>query len=248
MKPAHQNPHFNPSASETAQKTAFKKAQRRGSGLFKNSGGNKGAHSATPSIELYQKESCPFSHAVRNKLTHLGLDFVAHSVPDDQPLKHEQLVKAGGKDQLPFLIDHTSGVKLYESQAILAYLEKSYGKHATQDWLTRLTWVVDSRVRAWADPIAWRLSSPLLRAQRLQLDARNALQTLEGSWGYLRSRFQAAIDEARSKTQGTRATTDEDEETPTDVAEASPQAEGAQPLKTQKPAPHAEVLSATGSA
>lgn len=237
MKPAHQNPQFIPSSSDSAHKSSFKKGHKRGSEVpgFRTS--HKPQHSAAPTIELYQRENCSFSHAVRNKLTHLGLDFVAHSVPNGQPLKHEQLVKAGGKDQVPFLIDHTSGIKLYDSSAILAYLDKSYGKNAGKDWLGKLTHMVDTQVRAWADPIAWKLGSPLLRAQRFQLNARNALMTLGGSFNYARSRFQAAVNEARAKTQGARGTTDSepmDQTTP-------------RPLKTKKPV-HPEGMSATGSA
>jgi glutathione S-transferase len=239
MKPAHQNPQFIPSASDSAQKSSFKKGHKRGSEVPGFRASHKMPHAASPSIELYQKESCAASHAVRNKLYHLGLDFVAHSVPDDQPLKHEQLVRAGGKDQLPFLIDHTSGIKLYESSAILAYLDKSYGKNAGKDWLGKLTHLVDAQVRSWTDPIAWRLGSPLLRAQRFQLNARNALYTLSGSIEYVRSRFQAAVNEARAKTQGSRGTTDSE---PAETMEQS-----ARPLKTKKPV-HPEVMSATGSA
>lgn len=83
-----------------------------------------------PGIELFQKEECPFSHAVRQKLSDLGLDFIAHSVPDEDSLKHQKLVEAGGKDQVPFLADHKSGVKLYESDAIIAYLDQEYGAGA----------------------------------------------------------------------------------------------------------------------
>ena len=35
-------------------------------------------------IELYQTEWCPSSRRVRQKLTELGLDFVAHQVPADR--------------------------------------------------------------------------------------------------------------------------------------------------------------------
>jgi glutathione S-transferase len=197
-----------------------------------------------PHIELFQKENCAFSHAVRNKLTHLGLDFVAHSVGDDQPLKHEQLVQAGGKDKVPFLVDHTRGVKLYETSAILAYLEKSYGKPAGKDWMSRLTRLVDTRVRAWADPIAWRLSSPLLRAQRFQMDARNALGNLGGSFEFVVTRFQSILNEARVKTQGARATADEDQ---SETESPQSKEQTARPMKTKKPA-HPEVMSATGTA
>lgn len=85
------------------------------------------APSGNSGLELFQKEECPFSHVVRQKLSDLGLDYAAHSIPDAQDLKHKELVNAGGKDQVPFLIDHKTGVKLYESEAIVSYLEKEYG-------------------------------------------------------------------------------------------------------------------------
>lgn len=139
----------------------------------------------------------------------LGLDFVAHSVPDGQPLKHEQLVRAGGKDQVPFLIDHSSGIKLYESRAILAYLDKTYGEPEPKDRFGKLVHEINTRLRASADPIAWRLSSPLLRAQEFQHEAINALKSIESTVDFVRKRIETAVAEARAKAQGAEATAGE---------------------------------------
>jgi glutathione S-transferase len=205
MKPAYQTP--KPTAPTTPhskiasiQKKAFKNAQRRASessGI--HSAGNQ--HGPMPVLELYQKENCPFSHAVRNKLTRLGLDFVAHSIPDGHPLKHEQLIRAGGLDQLPFLIDHTSGVKLYESPVILAYLDKTYGEPGSKDWLGSLADAVSDKLRSRADQIAWRVAAPLIRAQEVGLSAREAMQSLSKTWDYVLERVQTAMNEAKSKSE-----------------------------------------------
>lgn len=202
MKPAYQTPKLTPPTLKiaTQQKKAFKNAQRRASESsgVRSTGYN---HGPMPVLELYQKENCPFSHAVRNKLTRLGLDFVAHSIPDGHPLKHEQLVRAGGLDQLPFLIDHTSGVKLYESPVILAYLDKTYGEPRSTDWLGSLAENIGEKLRSRADQIAWRVSAPLMRAQELSDSARTAVQSLGKSWDYVVERVQTAMNEAKSKSE-----------------------------------------------
>jgi len=221
MKPAYQSPRFVPSNPITSSNKSFHKTAAG----FRTPPST-ASHASAPQIELYQKESCSFSHAVRNKLTDLGLDFVAHSVPDNQPLKHDQLVKAGGKDKVPFLIDHTSGIKLYDSAAILTYLDKAYGKHLSQHWLGKVTQFVDARVRAWADPIAWKLSSPLLRAQRFQLDATKALGELSGTWDFVKARFEAAVAEAKTRAQAARATADEQDSSDEEITEAPAEKRG----------------------
>jgi glutaredoxin len=42
-------------------------------------------------MELYQAEWCPHSHKVRQRLTELGLDFVARQVPADPDDRDEML-------------------------------------------------------------------------------------------------------------------------------------------------------------
>jgi glutaredoxin len=45
-------------------------------------------------MELYQAEWCPHSHKVRQRLTELGLDFVARQVPADPDDRDEMLRRA----------------------------------------------------------------------------------------------------------------------------------------------------------
>lgn len=77
-------------------------------------------------LELYHFEACPFCVKVRQKLEELDLPYV--SLPCRRGSKHrENLVKLGGREQVPFLVDPSHGVHLYESDEIIAYLEKTYG-------------------------------------------------------------------------------------------------------------------------
>lgn len=202
MKPTTISPNLLKKNQQNARKGAEKKAFKRGA--------TKEIRSQAPSIELFQREDCPSSHAVRNHLTRLGLDFVAHTVPDGDALKHDQLVKAGGKDQIPFLVDHTSGVKLYESQAIIAYLAKAYGK-TTGSMLSNLAHGLDTRIRARADQIVWSLQMPYEKVTGLRDDVQNAVGTIRGSLDFLRERLELAMR---------RNTASAASETPSDLANA----------------------------
>ena len=85
-------------------------------------------------LELYQAEGCPHCKKVRDTLTRLGVSYVIHNprlpakdggdVCNEQV--HEELQTVGGTDQIPFLIDQRRGVRLYESDDIVEYLEAHY--------------------------------------------------------------------------------------------------------------------------
>lgn len=82
-------------------------------------------------LELYQAEGCGYSEMVREKLTDLGLSYIIHNprtargeTRNDQT--HEQLMRLGGDDQIPFLVDQQRGVTMYESDDIIEYLEEYY--------------------------------------------------------------------------------------------------------------------------
>ena len=53
-------------------------------------------------LTLFQAEWCPFSAAVRERLTELGVDFVARQVPP-WPEQREELEKLAGTDEIPTL-------------------------------------------------------------------------------------------------------------------------------------------------
>src|SRR5687768_14638552 len=54
-------------------------------------------------IQLYQAEWCPHSHRVRQRLTELGIDFVAHQVRVD-PAERTKLERATGHRSIPTLV------------------------------------------------------------------------------------------------------------------------------------------------
>ena len=68
-------------------------------------------------ITLYQAEWCPFSSAVRERLTELGVDFVAHQVAAEKEERPDELeiprlraetgeLLSGEEEILPWLDDH----------------------------------------------------------------------------------------------------------------------------------------------
>jgi len=84
-------------------------------------------------LELYQSEGCPYSAKVREKLSELGVSYVAHNprLPGEEggdvtnEVTHDEL-RAAGEDQIPYLVDTDRGVTLYESDDIVEYLEEHY--------------------------------------------------------------------------------------------------------------------------
>jgi glutathione S-transferase len=78
-------------------------------------------------MELYQAEWCPHSHRVRQRLTELGLEFVAKQVAVE-PSERDELRRAAGDDSIPVLVDgeHVVG----GDENILAYLAERYQERA----------------------------------------------------------------------------------------------------------------------
>lgn len=71
-------------------------------------------------FSLYQAEWCPYSSAVRERLTELGIDFVARQVapwPEDR----SDLVDATGTDEIPVL--EADGEVYKGTREIFAFLE-----------------------------------------------------------------------------------------------------------------------------
>ena len=67
-------------------------------------------------LVLYEAEYCPYCRYVREALTALDLDVLIYPIPKKGDRFREQLVKAAGKAQVPFLIDPNTGAKLQESE------------------------------------------------------------------------------------------------------------------------------------
>ena len=65
-------------------------------------------------LELYQAEWCPYSSAVRERLTELGIDFVARQVAPRQEDRE-------GEHEIPLLVTE-DGERLEGTDAVFEYL------------------------------------------------------------------------------------------------------------------------------
>ena len=90
-------------------------------------------------LELYQAEWCPFSSAVRQRLTELGVDFVAKQVapwPEDRDGGHE----------IPLLVTE-DGERFEGSEAVFAYLAELEAGRWEREHRERYAEHRDARVR-----------------------------------------------------------------------------------------------------
>jgi glutathione S-transferase len=85
-----------------------------------------GAVGAAEPLVLYNMEASPYCRKVREALSELDVAFVVRNVPKGSP-KRDALVERGGKMQVPYLVDPTTGREMYESDDIVAYLAARYG-------------------------------------------------------------------------------------------------------------------------
>jgi glutathione S-transferase len=75
-------------------------------------------------ITLYLKTGCPFCGKVLAVVDAYQIPFVEKNVSD--PKNVEELIRLGGKKQEPFMVD--GDIMMYDSGAIIAYLEKHHKK------------------------------------------------------------------------------------------------------------------------
>jgi glutathione S-transferase len=76
-------------------------------------------------VQLFQAEWCPFSHLVRQRLTELGVDFVARQVPPE-PQERDDLERETGERSIPVLVLDDGTVIGGETRDILAALDERY--------------------------------------------------------------------------------------------------------------------------
>jgi glutathione S-transferase len=77
-------------------------------------------------LELWSFEASPYCRKVREVLSELALAALVHNV-GKRGRRRPDLVALGGKMQVPYLVDPNTGVAMYESDDIVAYLRKTYG-------------------------------------------------------------------------------------------------------------------------
>jgi glutathione S-transferase len=76
-------------------------------------------------VQLFQAEWCPFSHLVRQRLTELGVDFVARQVEPYQE-DRDALEEATGGRSIPVLVLDDGTTVGGETRDILTTLEERY--------------------------------------------------------------------------------------------------------------------------
>lgn len=98
--------------------------------LWRGTNAKPAKHKPVKLIELYDMEGCPFCRLVREVLTELDLEAKICPCPKGGRRFRAIVKKLGGKMQFPFLVDDNTGVHLYESKDIIAYLYKTYGERS----------------------------------------------------------------------------------------------------------------------
>ena len=76
-------------------------------------------------LELYSYEASPFCRIVREELCELEIPYVLHNVARGSA-QREAFEARSGKMMVPYLIDPNTGVEMFESAEIVAYLEERY--------------------------------------------------------------------------------------------------------------------------
>ncbi|MXR50865.1 glutaredoxin [Halovenus sp. WSH3] len=79
-----------------------------------------------PTIELYDREQCPYSQKVRDKLHELDLEYEETVVPDAHGDRTE-VEQRTGQTGVPVLFDENMDEEfLADSSDIVAYLDRQY--------------------------------------------------------------------------------------------------------------------------
>lgn len=89
------------------------------------------SHATAPSkepeelLELYSYEASPYARFVRETLSKLEIPYVLRNIARGSP-KRPAFVERTGRMQVPYLVDRTHGIEMFESRAIVTYLEDHY--------------------------------------------------------------------------------------------------------------------------
>lgn len=72
-------------------------------------------------LELYSMDSCPYCRKVKDYLISHNIPYIEHDV--NNPESAMELMKLGGKPQVPFLVDKDNNVYIYDSEHIIQYIK-----------------------------------------------------------------------------------------------------------------------------
>eukprot|EP00127_Corallochytrium_limacisporum_P001320 Clim_evm10s51 gene=Clim_evmTU10s51 len=76
-------------------------------------------------LELWSFEASPYCRLAREALCSLELPYILHNIAKGSA-KRKDFIRQHGKVQVPFLKDPNTGVEMFESSDIVAYLFKTY--------------------------------------------------------------------------------------------------------------------------
>jgi glutathione S-transferase len=76
-------------------------------------------------LELWSFEASPYCRLVREALCTLEIPYLLHNVAKGSP-RRAAFVERSGKMQVPYLHDPNTGRSMFESAAIVAYLDQTY--------------------------------------------------------------------------------------------------------------------------
>jgi len=76
-------------------------------------------------ITLYYRPTCIFCRQVLAAVDRLSLEVTMKDISDET--NAAELLELGGQQQVPYLVDTDTDTALYESDAIVSYLQKTYG-------------------------------------------------------------------------------------------------------------------------
>lgn len=79
-------------------------------------------------LELYQAEWCPHSAKVRQRMTELGLSYIARQVPAER-VDREELRRKAGTDEIPTLLLE-DGTVISDEDHIVAWLDEHHSERA----------------------------------------------------------------------------------------------------------------------
>ena len=81
-------------------------------------------------LTLYVKTGCPYCSVVLAKLHDAEIPFEDKNIADEAVAT--ELVERGGKRQVPYLVDSSREVEMYESADIVSYLDEQYSGNEDQ--------------------------------------------------------------------------------------------------------------------
>lgn len=73
-------------------------------------------------LELFSMDSCPYCRKVKDYFKAHNIEFIERDV--NNPENARELMKLGGKPQVPFLANRDKNIYLYESDSIIKYVEE----------------------------------------------------------------------------------------------------------------------------